>query len=117
MKKIVLSRPQSKSEWVHCSQDLTEEIGRASCSVDLGGRRIIKKKRRHTRCSRDWSSDVCSSDLMEPVDEENCTFTATVKIRMGPLFARLNRRQIEGVTRHMKEEGENLRAIVESKAD
>src|SRR5476651_2633996 len=84
------------------------KIGRASCrekSVDLGGRRIIKKKnqearveryhdmataserdrpqrrrlerngdlfrvffffssrRRHTRYWRDWSSDVCSSDL------------------------------------------------------
>ena len=37
-------------------------------SVDLGGRRIIKKiffssRRRHTRLQGDWSSDVCSSDL------------------------------------------------------
>src|SRR6266542_4878582 len=23
-------------------------------------------RRRHTRCYRDWSSDVCSSDLLEP---------------------------------------------------
>src|SRR5687768_14171886 len=24
----------------------------------------ISSRRRHTRCSRDWSSDVCSSDLI-----------------------------------------------------
>src|SRR5687768_18367673 len=27
---------------------------------------FFSSRRRHTRCSRDWSSDVCSSDL-EPV--------------------------------------------------
>src|SRR3990172_3961382 len=25
---------------------------------------IFSSRRRHTRCSRDWSSDVCSSDLI-----------------------------------------------------
>src|SRR2546422_7941791 len=24
---------------------------------------FFQRRRRHTRCSRDWSSDVCSSDL------------------------------------------------------
>src|SRR3990172_1834823 len=32
-------------------------------SGDLGGGRIIKKTRGNRRCSVDWSSDVCSSDL------------------------------------------------------
>src|SRR5690606_39772051 len=27
---------------------------------------FFSSRRRHTRFSRDWSSDVCSSDLMEP---------------------------------------------------
>src|SRR2546422_3029751 len=27
---------------------------------------FFSSRRRHTRCSRDWSSDVCSSDLVEP---------------------------------------------------
>src|SRR2546429_2798217 len=27
--------------------------------------RFFSSRRRHTRCSRDWSSDVCSSDLAE----------------------------------------------------
>src|SRR5690606_40567566 len=26
---------------------------------------FFSSRRRHTRCSRDWSSDVCSSDLWE----------------------------------------------------
>src|SRR4030043_835619 len=28
---------------------------------------FFSSRRRHTRCSRDWSSDVCSSDLQIPV--------------------------------------------------
>src|SRR2546422_7456860 len=27
---------------------------------------FFSSRRRHTRCSRDWSSDVCSSDLPTP---------------------------------------------------
>src|SRR2546422_8587305 len=26
---------------------------------------FFSSRRRHTRCSRDWSSDVCSSDLVD----------------------------------------------------
>src|SRR5712675_1505360 len=29
---------------------------------------FFSSRRRHTRCSRDWSSDVCSSDLFGMVD-------------------------------------------------
>src|SRR5256884_2994745 len=28
---------------------------------------FFSSRRRHTRCSRDWSSDVCSSDLLRPL--------------------------------------------------
>src|SRR2546429_3623312 len=36
--------------------------------IDAGRQRLLfffSSRRRHTRCSRDWSSDVCSSDLKE----------------------------------------------------
>src|SRR2546429_2524084 len=29
---------------------------------------FFSSRRRHTRCSRDWSSDVCSSDLLLALD-------------------------------------------------
>src|SRR5256884_5082396 len=38
---------------------------------------FFSSRRRHTRCSRDWSSDVCSSDLKRSVPDEN----------LGPLIA------------------------------
>src|SRR6266436_9545202 len=31
---------------------------------------FFSSRRRHTRCSRDWSSDVCSSDLIDEQDPE-----------------------------------------------
>src|SRR3989449_2756730 len=31
---------------------------------------FFSSRRRHTRCSRDWSSDVCSSDLILKKDKE-----------------------------------------------
>src|SRR5204863_80311 len=42
------------------------KIGRASCRerVEIdGGAVSFSSRRRHTRSLRDWSSDVCSSDL------------------------------------------------------
>src|SRR2546429_1224869 len=32
---------------------------------------FFSSRRRHTRCSRDWSSDVCSSDLFVIIEGEN----------------------------------------------
>src|SRR2546429_6702436 len=31
---------------------------------------FFSSRRRHTRCSRDWSSDVCSSDLISCADPQ-----------------------------------------------
>src|SRR2546429_3737740 len=37
---------------------------RPNCDNNSGmGFIFVSSRRRHTRCSRDWSSDVCSSDL------------------------------------------------------
>src|SRR2546422_6383705 len=35
---------------------------------------FFSSRRRHTRCSRDWSSDVCSSDLNLVQPRELCGF-------------------------------------------
>src|SRR2546422_6473751 len=36
---------------------------------------FFSSRRRHTRCSRDWSSDVCSSDLRESQGRRHPTAT------------------------------------------
>src|SRR5690554_3277737 len=33
---------------------------------------FFSSRRRHTRCGRDWSSDVCSSDLRPPCPSSGC---------------------------------------------
>src|SRR2546422_1531037 len=40
---------------------------------------FFSSRRRHTRCSRDWSSDVCSSDLVGGCvpAQSSCSTTAT----------------------------------------
>jgi hypothetical protein len=39
-----------------------------------------------------------------------------IHLRIGPLAARLNRREIEAVRRHMRDEGLNMKQLVESDA-
>src|SRR3989449_383009 len=38
---------------------------------------FFSSRRRHTRCSRDWSSDVCSSDLVTAGDTRTYTITVS----------------------------------------
>src|SRR5438128_1007363 len=37
---------------------------------------IFSSRRRHTRCYRDWSSDVCSSDLLHLNSDGSYSYTA-----------------------------------------
>jgi hypothetical protein len=39
--------------------------------------------------------------------------TQEIHLRIGPLAAWLNRRELEAVRRHMSEEGENLKRLLE----
>lgn len=45
-----------------------------------------------------------------------CEFTQRIKVRTGPIGAWLNRREFEAVRKHMREEGENLKLILENQA-
>jgi hypothetical protein len=53
------------------------------------------------------------SFTIEP-HEDGCTLTQRIKVRTGPIGARLNRREFDAVRTHMTEEGENLRDILET---
>src|SRR5256884_5039351 len=45
------------------SSRLARELSRLKGERELAVLFFFSSRRRHTRCSRDWSSDVCSSDL------------------------------------------------------
>src|SRR2546422_8144979 len=45
---------------------------------------FFSSRRRHTRCSRDWSSDVCSSDLQEVFGFFLCCNLLVLKEMVGP---------------------------------
>ena len=53
------------------------------------------------------------SFIIEPKDG-SCIFTATLTFRFGWFFQKFARGRVEAVTTHMKEEGENLRSILEN---
>lgn len=53
---------------------------------------------------------------MEPVGEGHCRLTQTITIRIGPIGYWLNRRDFAAVEQHMREEGENLKALLETPA-
>src|SRR5690606_40715149 len=57
---------------------------------------FFSSRRRHTRFSRDWSSDVCSSDLLE----EAWLYEAMAECYI-PLLDRLERLAEEGVPYHL----------------
>lgn len=46
-----------------------------------------------------------------------CVVTQRIKVRTGPIGARLNKREFDAVRTHMREEGENLKRILEREED
>src|SRR6266436_10424275 len=50
---------------------------------------FFSSRRRHTRCSRDWSSDVCSSDLSAP-DTVCALHSRDAGLRSNRFIAELN---------------------------
>src|SRR5699024_11828389 len=50
---------------------------------------FFSSRRRHTRSKRDWSSDVCSSDLIDLDDDGLCTITKTLTTMGCPLAAHI----------------------------
>src|SRR5271169_5830274 len=60
---------------------------------------FFSSRRRHTRCYRDWSSDVCSSDLARLAgptcrDSGNCTHPQKPSIWGGELTSRSEERRV-----------------------
>src|SRR5687768_18212559 len=53
-------------------------------SIEVSGEVFFSSRRRHTRCSRDWSSDVCSSDLRRSAElQGSLTMSARDTVEIG----------------------------------
>ena len=52
---------------------------------------------------------------MDPVDENSCHFTATINLRVGPILPRIYAKEFDVVRQHMREEGKNLKSLLEAK--
>src|SRR5437660_3160562 len=57
---VVVIEPEALAYDEHDRAEVGGRVGRFSCGVCF----FFSSRRRHTRWPRDWSSDVCSSDLM-----------------------------------------------------
>src|SRR2546429_6059841 len=57
-----------------------ERLGRSGKVNQEAYELCLPSRRRHTRCSRDWSSDVCSSDLVAVLFDPLDTATAPAPI-------------------------------------
>src|SRR5206468_7567907 len=65
---------------------------------------FFSSRRRHTRSDRDWSSDVCSSDLTVPA---TCTF---LRIIATPIFDNLFAEGDPNLRRKWRSSGRSLTA-------
>src|SRR5438067_11329251 len=62
---------------------------------------FFSSRRRHTRSKRDWSSDVCSSDLSNPgMWQVNFTLSPEAARRFGPFTEQNKGRQMAIVLSH-----------------
>lgn len=87
--------------------------------------RLLKKEVAFTRIERDrhiefsptfWLMRLFLPRMLfrvEPLPDGVCRLVAEIHLRMGPLAARLKRRELDAVREHMRVEGVNLKAIVE----
>src|SRR6266436_2245185 len=57
---------------------------------------FFSSRRRHTRCSRDWSSDVCSSDLTLFATVFNAVDGVGANVGQGQRFTRVPRADLAG---------------------
>src|SRR6266513_4342087 len=68
----------------------------------------FSSRRRHTRSKRDWSSDVCSSDLIDGVYDASETKLAQEEARYEAMSEKQIAREIRALEKKMLEHAKNL---------
>src|SRR5690606_40318974 len=79
---------------------------------------FFSSRRRHTSFSRDWSSDVCSSDLLRPVvdfsEQSLSLFAGALYTAAEKQLAESRHLVIEKKSQEVKKQDEESRLIVQS---
>lgn len=90
----------------------------------IGGQ-LMKKRVRFTRITPNRHIEFAPTNglirlilprllfAIEPQGDQ-CRFIAEIHIRTGPIGAKLNAREFNAVRQHMREEGENLKRLLET---
>lgn len=93
---------------------------------ELIGGKLMKKRVHFTRLARNRHVEFTFTNRLlalivprlffhfEP-EGDGTRFDAEIQIRTGPIGAWLNRREFNAVRQHMREEGENLKRLLEDK--
>src|SRR5699024_11814505 len=61
---------------------------------------FFSSRRRHTRSKRDWSSDVCSSDLLKPISNNRRAWRSQILFHRSETYLRVwdnNKKRVAGV--------------------
>jgi hypothetical protein len=106
-------------------QDARLEVGARFYIEERIDGRVLKRTMRFTRLEPDshveFAPDLAIMRFFLPrivfaiaPTPEGCRVTQQVHVRIGPIGRRLNRRGFAVVEQHMKEEGENLKALLEA---
>src|SRR5207245_3080514 len=92
---------------------------RAYCSVLRAYLFFFSSRRRHTRCYRDWSSDVCSSDLL--VNQRYQTTLATQQAFFGALadeeLVRVGQAQVQRARQQLQNSVNKFQAGAATRSD
>jgi uncharacterized protein YndB with AHSA1/START domain len=101
------------------------EAGNEAYFEERVGGQLKKQRVRYTAVEKDRYIELAPTSLwvrlilpqisfrIEPEDA-GCRLTQRIRIRVGPIGARLNRRELDAVRAHMEEEGAQLKRIVEN---
>ena len=65
-----------------------------------------------------WGVALSMPHISFTIDQQpdGCEVTQRISVRTGPIGAWLNRQEVEAVRRHMREEAENLKRILEAES-
>jgi hypothetical protein len=106
-------------------QDARLEVGAKFYIEERIDGRVLKRTMRFTRLEPDrhveFAPDLAIMRFFLPrivfaiaPDPDGCRVTQQVHVRIGPIGRRLNRRGFAVVEQHMKEEQQNMKALLEA---